>query len=428
MDCLLIKIFLLYLVIRQCRPSRVLELSDKFTEIRKDGAFWLVKFYAPWCGHCKRLEPIWAQVAQALSGRNVRVGKVDCTRFPSIAEEFRIGGYPTIKFVKPDGDHTYHGDRTRDELVNYAIRMSGPPVQEVTRPESFNGIKRDNRLFFMYVGAREGPLWDVYFDVASKLQPHGFFYSTNEDIAKQHLDVGELPAVFVYKESLHYFYSVDSGTNVEEAENLNQSLHRWVNEERFETFPKITRGNMNEIMQTNKYIVLVVVEEDKIKRIPAHMLKFRDTVEELVRKKRGKYHRYFQFGWVGSPDLANSIAMEKLPLPHLLVLNSTTYHHHIPDDDPTEMTAEAIDHFLWRIINRSVPAYGGNSIPVRLYRTYFEGRAALGDMWKGNPILTAVIFGLPFGFLSLILYSICCADILDADDDDDDYEYHAKRE
>lgn len=41
-------------------------------------------------------------------------------------------------------------------------------------------------------------------------------------------------------------------------------------------------------------------------------------------------------------------------------------------------------------------------------------------MWRGNPVLTAVIFGLPFGFLSLIFYSICCADILDANDDDDD--------
>lgn len=39
-------------------------------------------------------------------------------------------------------------------------------------------------------------------------------------------------------------------------------------------------------------------------------------------------------------------------------------------------------------------------------------------MWKGNPVLTAVIFGLPMGFLSLICYSICCADILDADEDE----------
>lgn len=44
----------------------------------------------------------------------------------------------------------------------------------------------------------------------------------------------------------------------------------------------------------------------------------------------------------------------------------------------------------------------------------------LVEMWRGNPILTAVLFGLPLGFLSLIIYSIFCADILDADEEDDE--------
>lgn len=59
----------------------------------------------------------------------------------------------------------------------------------------------------MYVGEQEGPLWDAYYDVASKMQPHSFFYAANKEIAKQHVDIDELPAVFVYKESLHYFYT-----------------------------------------------------------------------------------------------------------------------------------------------------------------------------------------------------------------------------
>lgn len=54
-------------------------------------------FYAPWCGHCKRLEPVWAHVAQALYKTNIRVGRVDCTRFTSVNNEFSIQGYPTIK-------------------------------------------------------------------------------------------------------------------------------------------------------------------------------------------------------------------------------------------------------------------------------------------------------------------------------------------
>lgn len=54
--------------------------------------------------------------------------------------------------------------------------------------------------------------------------------------------------------------------------DLNTSLTQWVNAERFPTFVKVTRLNINIVMETNKYLVLVVVEENKAQEIPTHML------------------------------------------------------------------------------------------------------------------------------------------------------------
>ncbi len=76
--------------------SKVLELSDRFLPMRKEG-MWLIKFYAPWCGHCKKLEPVFKHVGQSLAHEPaLRVGRIDCTRFASAAAEFGIRGYPTI--------------------------------------------------------------------------------------------------------------------------------------------------------------------------------------------------------------------------------------------------------------------------------------------------------------------------------------------
>ena len=51
--------------------SDVIDLAaDNFDEIVKPEGLMLVEFFAPWCGHCKRLAPIWDSLAKIY--RNVK--------------------------------------------------------------------------------------------------------------------------------------------------------------------------------------------------------------------------------------------------------------------------------------------------------------------------------------------------------------------
>ncbi|EDW30436.1 GL17836 [Drosophila persimilis] len=405
--------------------SRVLELSDRFIDVRHEGQ-WLVMFYAPWCGYCKKTEPIFGLVAQALHATNVRVGKLDCTRYPASAREFKVRGYPTIMFIKGNMEFTYNGDRSRDELVDYALRMSGPPVQLVTRTESVDMLKGSHTIFFMFVGQQEGVVWDTYYAAAEGYQEHGFFYATSEDIAAQHFDFEKLPAVIVYKEEQHHFYPHGHVAHEMDPNEVNETIFQWVNVERFTLFPKVTRFNIHQLLKTQKYLVLAVVQEDKLSQIATHELEFRDMVEGVIRKHRPRYHNKFQFGWIGEPAIAHSIILDQLPTPHLIAINSSTQHHFIPDDDPMQMTPQALHLFLESISNESAIAYGGDTYFVRCNRALFELKRSLKDMWKGNPVLTTVIFGLPLGFLLLIMYSIFCGDCLVTEEDQD--EDHEKKE
>lgn len=165
-----------------------------------------------------------------------------------------------------------------------------------------------------------------------------------------------------------------------DVKRANETLYKWVNAERFPTFPKVTRGNINQLFLTNKNLVLAVVEENQLEEVAPDMLEFKDMVESVIKSKRDKYHEYvtllpdvfstealdinndtsrvfshFQFGWIANSDLVNSIAMMVLPLPSLIVINTTTNHHHIPEDETGKLTPYMIELFLEQIRDESAP-------------------------------------------------------------------------
>ena len=435
--------WLLMMLLQGVSSSKVLEVSDKFLPVHKEG-MWLMKFYAPWCGHCKKLEPVWKHVAQSLGDTDVRVARVDCTRFNKVAQEFNIRGYPTIMFLKGDNYYTYEGDRTREDIVAFARRLMGPPVHPLQSAHDLREAKL-NSLFFLYTGPLEHPFYEEFVMNARHFHQDEHMYSAAPSLLKGEVEVtGSEPALFVFKDHHYYQFNQDD-FKVEREERsadedeavptapttvANTSVYGWMMKERFPMFAKVTRGRFGKIMATNKYVVMAVVDENKLEQISPEMELFKEMVRQVVVNNQEKYLKHFQFGWTGSPDLANSVAMETLSLPNLIVINSTTYQHHLPEDAPNYLTQEAIKIFLDSILAGEAPSYGGSGMLVRLYRSFYEAKTSLYDMWRGNPVLTAVLLGLPLGFLSLIFYSICCADIMDAEEEDEEDEelLHEKAE
>jgi len=81
----------------------------------------LVEFYAPWCGHCKKLAPIWDQLAAELKEvPHLVIAKMDATA--NEVDGVDIRGFPTLKFYKK-GDKKnpvdYDGERDLDSIKNW---------------------------------------------------------------------------------------------------------------------------------------------------------------------------------------------------------------------------------------------------------------------------------------------------------------------
>ena len=94
------------------------------------------------CGHCKALLPDWHEASTKLYGDSVMLGVVDATVETTLASQYGVKGYPTIK-VFPGGPKSsstaqdYMGGRTTQQIVKYAldeVDRSGVPkeVPELT--------------------------------------------------------------------------------------------------------------------------------------------------------------------------------------------------------------------------------------------------------------------------------------------------------
>jgi len=118
--------------VNQMDRGEVLRLDydnyDKLTESRTVFIF----FFAPWCGHCKRLSQDWARLAKQWHKSDVGlIAEVDCTDNDKgggkiLCNYFGIESFPTLKYGDPNDLNLYDGKRSLQELSNFAEEQLVP--------------------------------------------------------------------------------------------------------------------------------------------------------------------------------------------------------------------------------------------------------------------------------------------------------------
>jgi len=97
-----------------------------------------VEFYAPWCGHCKRLKPTWDQLGDHYADvkDRIMIAKMDATEndVPP-ATPFQISGFPTIKFKQAGSREwiDFDGDRTLESMIEFVDKTAKNPL-DITLP------------------------------------------------------------------------------------------------------------------------------------------------------------------------------------------------------------------------------------------------------------------------------------------------------
>ncbi|VDK42292.1 unnamed protein product [Anisakis simplex] len=114
-----------------------IENRKAFTKLLAMKRPTLVMFYAPWCGHCKRLKPEYCEAANELNGKFI-LAAVDATQSSNeyVVQKFNVEGYPTLHYFE-NGQHKFRftGLNTKEGIMAWLKNPTEKPLMEEKKTE-----------------------------------------------------------------------------------------------------------------------------------------------------------------------------------------------------------------------------------------------------------------------------------------------------
>lgn len=289
----------------------VLELTDSnFESAISTFDCVFVDFYAPWCGHCKRLNPELDAAAPILAKlkQPIIIAKLNADKYSRLARKLEIDAFPTLMLYNHGVPMEYYGPRKADLLVRYLKKFVAPDVAVLESNSHVKDFVEDSGTSFpVFVGF--GLNQSLISGLGRKYKKKAWFAvakDASEDVMVSY-DFDKAPALVAqhpaYNEHSVFYGPFEDGF-----------LEEFVKQNFLPLILPINHDTLKLLKDDERKMVLTIVEDET-----------HESMGKLIKALRAAAHanRDLVFGYVGVEqfeEFADSFhADKKAKLPKIVV-------------------------------------------------------------------------------------------------------------
>ncbi|CCG84218.1 protein of unknown function [Taphrina deformans PYCC 5710] len=229
------------------------ETFTKLVTNTQDG--WFIKFYAPWCGHCKAMAPAWNELAHD-SQNKLNIGEVNCEAESRLCSDIKIHGYPTLLYFQGETHVEYTGLRGLGDLMAFAQKTAAASIKDVDAA-AFEAIEKKEEVIFLYFYDTATTTEDFEALQKTSLELIGYapLLKTSSTILASRFRATVFPKLMVIRDGKPQYYNALGPADMRD----HKKILAWMKSAWLPVVPELSAENSHEIME-NRIVVLSILD------------------------------------------------------------------------------------------------------------------------------------------------------------------------